>query len=388
VAWPWYAAIGTSVTVLLSLAGSVVWHARRPVAAALLVAAIGSAGCGKDAPPENTLTGAIEVTAVPARLNVLRRIVSARGTVSPMPDGDLIVHATETSTVAELPLAEGAIVKAGDLIVRFEVPSRVAAIQVAEIENAQGLLRVDAAKARVAQIGAMVERGLTPRIELDAAKTELANAESELALNRATLTAAKRVEERSTIRATFPGVVMKRWHNRGDTVLGTGTDPVIRVIDPTRVQVIVDVPLQDLGLILPGQRATISPIGAMSLPATVARTANAATPDAVTAEVTLAFAQGSTNPPAGTAVLAEILIAEVPEALVVPTAAVLRGDGAPHVLVAGQDNRVVRRDIRAGLITPDLTQITQGLSIGEFVITSALTELKEGDLVSFARGGQ
>jgi multidrug efflux pump subunit AcrA (membrane-fusion protein) len=127
-------------------------------------------------------------------------------------------------------------------------------------------------------------------------------------------------------------------------------------------------------------------MGVASLTATVSRTAAAASPDAATAEVTLTFPQGSVNPAAGTAVLAEILIAEVPQALVVPTAAILRGDGAPHVLVAGQDNRVVRRDVRVGLITPDLTQITQGLSIGEFVITSALTELKEGDLVSFNRG--
>lgn len=395
VAWPWYAAIGASVTVVLSLGSSFVWQERRPVAAALVLVVFGAAGCGvygvtgcgKDPVPENTLSGAIEVTAVPARLNVLRRIVTARGTVGPMPDGDLIVHATETSTVAELPLAEGAIVKTGDVIVRFEVPSRIAAIQAAEIESAQALLRVDAAKARVAQFTGLVERGLTPRVDLDNAKTELANAESELALHRATLASAKKAEERSTVRATFPGVVLKRWHNQGDTVLGTGNDPVIRVIDPTRVQVIVDVPLQDLGLVLPGQRATVSPVGAMSLPASVARAASAASPDAVTAEVTLAFPPGSVNPPAGTAVLAEILIAEVPEALIVPTAAILRGNGAPHVLVAGADNRVVRRDVRAGLITPDLTQITQGLSVGELVITSALTELKEGDLVSFARGG-
>src|SRR5688572_18060174 len=390
VAWPWYAAIGATVTVVLSLASSMMWTARRPLAAALVLAAVsvaGAAGCGKDTPPENALTGAIEVTAVPARLNVLRRIVTARGTVGPMPDGDLIVHAPETSTVAELPLAEGAIVKAGDVIARFEVPSRVAAIQAAEIESAQALLRVEAAKARVAQFTGLVEKGLTPRVDLDNAKTELANAESELALHRATLASAKKAEERSTIRATFPGVILKRWHNQGDSVLGSGSDPVIRVIDPTRVQVIVDVPLQDLGLVLPGQRVTVSPVGGMSLPASVARAASAASPDAVTAEVTLGFPPGSVNPPAGTAVLAEILIAEVPEALVVPTAAILRGDGAPHVLVAGADNRVVRRDVRAGLITPDLTQITQGLSVGEFVITSALTELKEGDLVSFARGG-
>ncbi|MEO6222952.1 MAG: efflux RND transporter periplasmic adaptor subunit [Vicinamibacterales bacterium] len=387
VAWPWYAAIGASVTVVLSLTLSLTTQTRRPVAALLVLAVFGAAGCGKDAQPENTLTGAIEVSVAPARLNVLRRVVSARGTVSPMADGDLIVHATETSTVAELPLAEGAIVKAGDVLVRFEVPSRVAAIQAAELESAQGLIRVDAAKGRVVQLSGLVERGLTPRVDFDNAKAELASAEAELALTRATLAATKHAEERSIVRARFPGIVLKRWHYQGDTVVGTGSDPVIRVIDPTRVQVTVDVPLQDLGQVVAGQRATISPMGATSLPATVSRTASAATPDATTAEVFLAFPAGTVNLPAGTAVLAEILIAEVPEALVIPSAAILRGDGAPHVLVAGADNRVARRDVRVGLITPNLTQVTQGLAVGDFVITSALTELKEGDLVSFTRGG-
>ena len=384
VAWPWYAAIGASVTVLLALASSLT--GRRAAAAVIIFAIGGTTACGKEEEPENPLSGAIQVTAVQAKLSVLRRVVTARGTVNPMPDGDLTVHASETSTIVELPLAEGAVVKTGDLLVRFEVPSRVAAMQLAETEIGQHQLRVDSLKARVAQVGSLVDRGLTPRMDLDNAKTELANAETDLALSKATLTAARQAEERLIVRATFPGVVMKRWHYQGDIVSGSGNDPVIRVIDPTRVQVIVDVPLQDLGMVLPGQRATISPMGAPSSMATVSRTGSAASPDAQTAEVTLAFPPGSVNPTAGTAVSAEILITEVPEALIVPTNAIIRGDGAPHVLVAGPDNRVVRRDIRVGLITPDLSQITQGLNVGEYVITSALNELKEGDLVSFSMG--
>jgi SSS family solute:Na+ symporter len=385
VAWPWYAAIGASVTVLLSLASSAVLRPSRAVAAVLIAAAVAGAGCGKDEEPASTLTGAMEVTASPARLDLLKRVVSARGEVTPMPDGDLIVHATETSRVAELPLEEGAAVKTGDLIVRFEVPSRVEAIQTAEGEIARALSRLEIAKAKVAQLTGLVERGLTPRVELDNAKTEVSSAETELSLQRATLAAAKQAEERSTIRARFPGIVLKRWHYLGDTVTASGNDPVIRVIDPTRVQVTVDVPVQDLGSVQTGQRATITPMGALSMPASVSRTFSPASPDALTAPVILAFPPNSVNPPASTAVLAEILIAEVPDALVIPTAAVIRGNGAPHVLVAGSDNRVTRRDVRAGMITPELTQITQGLNAGELVITSALSELKEGDLVSVTR---
>ena len=387
IAWPWYAVTGASITVLLSLASTMVWPARRQVAA-LCVLGFGllGSGCGRDAEPEAALTGAIQVTVEPARLNVIRRVVSARGAVTPVPDADFTVHATETSTVVELPLAEGSPVKVGDIIARFEVPSRVAAIQAAELAIAQAMATVEAARARVTQFTGLVAQGLAPRVELDNARGDLGRAETELAASRQTLATERVAEERATIRAKFDGVVATRWHYAGDTVLGTGTDPVIRVIDPTRVQITADVLVQDLGQVVNGQAATVTPMGEMPIPAMVTRVTTPSSPDAGTASVTLTLAPGSTNPPAGTAVLAEILIASVPEALVVPTDAVLRVSGVSYVMVAGADNRVMRRDVRVGLTTPQLTQITDGLTVGEFVITSALTEINEGDLVSFNKG--
>ena len=73
--------------------------------------------------------------------------------------------------------------------------------------------------------------------------------------------------------------------------------------------------------------------------------------------------------------------------MVIPSSVILRAEGATFVLVAGADNRVARRDVRLGMATPQLTQVIEGLTVGEFVITSALTELNEGDLVSFTKGG-
>lgn len=389
IAWPWYAVIGASLTVLLSYTSALVWPSRRPVAAlcVLGLGLLGAGGCGRDAEPEAALTGAIQVSVEPARLSVLRRVVSARGAVTPMPDGDFTVHATETSTVVELPLAEGSVVKVGDIIARFEVPSRVAAIQAAELEIALGLTRADAARARVTQLTSLVGQGLAPRVELDTAQGDLARAQTELAAARQILAIERVAEERAAVRAKFDGVVATRWHYVGDTVLGTGTDPVIRVIDPTRVQITADVLVQDLGQLVNGQTATVTPMGEMPMAATVTRVTTPSSPDAGTAVVALTLAPGVTSPPAGTAVLAEILIASVPEALVVPTAAVQRLSGVTYVMVAGTDNRVMRRDVRVGLTTPQLTQILDGLTVGEFIITSALTEINEGDRVTFTIGG-
>ena len=41
---------------------------------------------------------------------------------------------------------------------------------------------------------------------------------------------------RATVRATFDGVVAKRMHNPGDLVEATSGDPVLRIIDPRRLE--------------------------------------------------------------------------------------------------------------------------------------------------------
>jgi hypothetical protein len=91
------------------------------------------------------------------------------------------------------------------------------------------------------------------------------------------------------------------------------------------------------------------------------------------------------GPTVGTPVLGEILVVEVPEALVIPPEAILRGAGTPYVLVADQDGRAARRDIRLGVVTSQLAQVVEGLQVGDIVITSGLTELTEGDRVRYSR---
>jgi len=389
IAWPWYAAIGAGLAYTLSWTSA----SRAAMAVVLLASLSGAAACSREVVSDSTLTGAIEVSVEPTRLTVVRRVVSARGTVTPVPDADWTVYAVETSTVIDLPVAEGERVAAGDIIARFEVPSRVADIQAAELEISRAVRRVETAQAQVAQLAALMDRGLVARVELDSATLDLAAAEASVATTRLALGAAQAADDRATIRARFDGVVQRRWHDQGDAVLANDSDPVIRIIDPSRVRITIDVPVQDLGHVVVGQRATVTPLAAAPLDAIVSVTPVVA-PASGTAEVTLTFVQppmpgpdGTPVPPlaVGTAVLADILIAEVPEAMVVPTDAILRLSGASYVLVVGPDQRVIRRDIRVGLATRELTQVLDGLSIGEFVITSALAELNEGDAIVMAR---
>ena len=80
---------------------------------------------------------------------------------------------------------------------------------------------------------------------MEDANRALADAQAALAEAQAALTAAQTVERRATVRATFDGVVAKRSHNPGDLVEAAASDPVLRIVDPDRLEIIAAVPLSD-----------------------------------------------------------------------------------------------------------------------------------------------
>src|SRR4029079_3309414 len=51
---------------------------------------------------------------------------------------------------------------------------------------------------------------------------------------------------RTVVRAPFAGVVVQRHHNPGDVVEAASGDPVLRLVDPRRVEVVAAVPLADV----------------------------------------------------------------------------------------------------------------------------------------------
>ena len=79
----------------------------------------------------------------------------------------------------------------------------------------------------------------------------------------------------------------------------------------------------------------------------------------------------------------EILLDQRTNALVVPTAAVLRENLSAFVMLVGDDGRAHRRDVRTGLVTEMLTEIVSGLDAGTRVIVGGVRDVAEGSAVSF-----
>ncbi len=147
---------------------------------------------------------------------------------------------------------------AGDLLVRFDIPASGAEVsrQRGEIARAEAQI----ANARAAQTRAkdLFERGIAARKEMEDADRDLAEAEAVLAEAQAALAAADSVAARAVVRAPFAGVVARRLHNPGDVVEAAATDPVLRLVDPRRIEVVANVSLGDVMRVVLGAPARLA----------------------------------------------------------------------------------------------------------------------------------
>jgi RND family efflux transporter MFP subunit len=351
----------------------------------VIALAQGTWGCSGDAGGEAGTDDPVRVAVQEARLDTLRDAVSAPGMVVPSVAGDWTVQVAEPAEIAELPKREGDTVAVGDLLVRLEIASlsqEVAASELALLEATN-----DAARAREAadRSQSLFDRGVIARVEHETRQADLSAADSRLRQATARHEAVKSNESRTVIRARFPGTVVSVWHAPGDLLMGSATDPILRVVDPSRVQVAVQLPVAQVARIAPGQLATVRSFGG-EVPelATVSSRADTTDASEPTAEVRLSFTQAATLP-IDTPVSVEIVFDQRAGVLVVPTAAVMSDSQGTYVVVAGEDNRAHRRDVRVGLRTRDLAHVVTGLSAGERVIVSGLNEIGEGTPIDVGR---
>ena len=77
---------------------------------------------------------------------------------------------------------------------------------------------------------------------------------------------------------------------------------------------------------------------------------------------------------------------ERPNAIVVPTAAVLHSDRGAYVMIANRSDLTAhRRDVMIGLVSGHMSEILSGLAAGEEVIVRGAADLTDGAAISIER---
>jgi RND family efflux transporter MFP subunit len=341
-----------------------------------------AAGC-QPASPEPETERPLGVSVQPARMAPLRDVATASGMVVASAAGEWTIYAPGPAQIALMPKKESDSVEAGEVLVRFDVAAVTDALNARQNALTEASARAERAKAEFERLSGLFERGIASRNAYEAARAEQTTSASILAQAAADLEAVKAEQAQATIRARFGGIVAQVWHAEGEFVSGSQTDPVLQVIDPTRLQVAAELPISQLARIVPGQAVQVLAIGADApIAASVASKPATVDPNAPTGQVRIALPTPTTLP-LKTPVSVEILLDQRANALVVPVEAVQRDDLSPFVMVAGADGRAHRRDVRTGLVTRTLTEIVTGLEAGERVIVGGVEDVTEGTAIAF-----
>ena len=284
-----------------------------------------------------------------------------------------------------MPKAEGDAVKAGDLLVRFDIPTLASDVAAKRASVAQASARARSRDGEF-QSPVVAPRAGRRRAARSRRREAAAGRGRRGSSNRprARSTPPIALAERTVVRATFSGVVAKRFHNPGDFVEAGGQRSRAERHQPGAAAG------RRVGAGRPTCRAWSSD--------TPPRFAQPGREDDRAARVTDEGRSSRSgrrdrptcgwrsrrrprSPPAPSCEV-EIVGEEHTKAVVIPAAAVVSEDGEVFVMVAGADNKAHKYPVAIGCRRATLVEITSGLKAGDRVIVRGQDGLPEGAAIT------
>ena len=358
--------------------------------AGFVVVALAAAGCHKAAEEETETTAAVPVEVELAHLGTIRALVVATGTADPMPGADWTIIAPAPARIVTITKAEGDRVRKGELLVRFDAPPLAADLATHTGELGTARARLENARENETRVAGLLERGIASRKELEDAQKEVRQAQADVRQSSGTQAAAADLVAQTTVEARFSGIVAHRFHNPGDVVEAAASDPVMRVVDPSHMQVTASVPVAELVRIREGQPARVLVPGADQDTVEDARVISR--PAAVdvatgTAVVRLGLGPG-TRLTAGTPVQVEIETEEHKDVVIVSASAVVHEEEESFVFVVGPEGKAHKKKVVMGIVTPREAEVRSGVLAAQKVVVKGQEELPDGATVTVQTEGE
>lgn len=313
-----------------------------------------------------------------------------------------------------LGVAEGSVVKEGEVIARLESRDYAAALEQREAEyvtaraaHAEAVAQRDQLARDLARAEQLLAQGLAATQEVERFRAELAAAEARVRLREAQVEAARAAVEvaranleNTYIRAPFDGTVLRKDAEVGEIVApavageGLTRGAVVTMADLETLEVEVDVNEAYIARVRHGQpaRITLDAYPDTSFAGRVRQIVPTADRQKATVLVKVSILDRDPRilPEMGARV--EFLeggggeLGASKSRVFVPAAAV-RDEGGEQVVWRVRDGRLERLEVDAGPVTGEVREIRTGLSGGEQVVVAARTPLREGARVRVVSSG-
>lgn len=350
------------------------------VAAIALIAAFMFLSGGEDAdplaPPSAAQVPAVTVVA-PGRGTVAGTI-EATGTLAArreLPVGSV----GEGGRVVSVAADEGDWVRQGQVLVSID-----RAVQNQQIEGARAQIGVAQADLNLAQANLeralrLVDRGFISKADVDRLTATRDAARARVGVARATLGELQARTARLNIYAPASGLVLTRAVEPGQTV-GAGGTPLFTIAQGGEMELLARLGEEDLANVRVGATATVTPVSSTrSFSGQVWQISPTIDATSRQGEARISLAYAPELRPGGFA--SASLSSGTIVAPVLPESAIMSDDKGSFVLVVGRGNKVERRPVTTGIVTPNGIVIAKGLTGSERVVLRAGGFLNPGDTV-------
>jgi len=167
-------------------------------------------------------------------------------------------------------------------------------------------------------------------------------------------------------------------------VEAAASDPILRVIDPAKLQAVASVPASDVPRVIVGRPGhVVGPGGTVEENVTVLTRPGQLDQTGSVGEVRLAFT-GPTRLTAGTPVQISIVAESHPKAVLIETAAVQHEGDEAFVMIVKDDKKAHRQVVTLGLTDGEHIEVLSGVAAGDRVIVKGQNGLPDGADVTIA----
>ena len=327
-----------------------------PLALALLLPSACAQPAADQEEPARVRVATAELGPIAERLEFPGRLV-------PPADRDATLAPQVAGRLVAVEVREGEEVRRGELLAQVDDAALRASLRAAQadLERAKS---EEHAKQRAADVTrSLLDKGIASVEERNADDAAAAAATSSRVAAEAALAAAERQLGWSRLAAPFDGVVVQVFRHAGETVDGSAATPVVRLAGRERTEVEAQATADDLARLKPDTKCEVG-AGERTVAAHLIRVAGAVDPTSGLGEIRAALDEPSPLP-LFAAVRLAVVVTSYPQAVLVPLAAVRRGEsGTDEVLVVEGSTAHVRA-VRVGLRNAAQAQIVEGVAAGD-----------------------
>ena len=384
--WPWIVAVATLVA---AGAGYWYWSGRQPDVSTGLP---GAGAPGPGAGPGGRGGGdpsarALPVVAVAARKGSIDVYINALGTVTPR--NIVVVKPRVDGQLMRVAFEEGQVVKAGALLA--EIDPRPFQVQLAQ---AQGQMAKDQSLLKNAQLDLERYRTLLgqdsiSKQQVDTQEALVRQYEGTIQTDQANVDSAKLQLTYSRVTAPIGGTIGLRQVDPGNVVHASDANGIVVIAQLQPISVVFPIPEDSLQRTL-RRLATGESIAVEAWNRD--QKVKLATGKLLTVDNQIDTTTGTVKLKAEFAnadlalfpnqfVNVRMLVETLPEAILVPSAAILRGAPGTFVYVVKADKTVTVVSVKLGPVQGETTAISSGVAPGDVVVTDGTDKLREGAAV-------